>query len=124
MAFTTPIFNLVMDVWNNPNTPSGGLPDFTGVPVQLYVGSKGIFDVQPASQDDWVPPVYLRVPTANYGDVKAGWIFFVNDAHGGGYYKARWKEFMHKGFPNEYYIIVVEQCDNAGTVPFFRNVIY
>jgi hypothetical protein len=122
MSFTLPQFNVSYDGWNYPNTPSGGGPDFSGIPCQFYVPSRGIFDVTPDTQSEWVPPIYIRVPVTSYAAFKAVWIFGVDDGHGIQYYKARWKEVMHLGFPNQYWIAVVEQCDNAGVVPFYKLV--
>lgn len=122
MAFTAPNFNLLMDVWNHTHLPVSSAADFTDVPVQLYIGSKGILDITPAGRADWIPPIYLRIPTTSYGDVKDGWIFGIDNGHGVAYYKARWAEFVHLGFVNEYYTVLVEQTDSSGTVPFYRQV--
>jgi len=108
-----PTFNLLSDMWDSPNTPAANLPDSTNVPMQLYVPSKGLIDVQPDYIPWYVPPVYLRMLSVDAAAWASSWIIECPKASGR-WYRARWKEVIHSGFPNEYLAILVHQCDNVG----------
>jgi len=60
------------------------------------------------------------MPTSETSVFVSGQVFEV-PAESGRYYRARFKERMHQGFPNEYLIVVVVQCNNAG-VPLIRDI--
>lgn len=104
MSVYTPVFNTTCSVWHAPGGPPAA-PDFTS-PCQLYVASKGILDITPGDDTQWVPPIYLRVPIGTnllHNDViecppGSGWI-----------YRVRWTERVHLAFPNEYFVGILEQ---------------
>jgi len=120
MAYTVPQFNLLMDVWFSGHVPSVDLPDAENVPVQFYLYSRGTFDVQPCELELYTPPIWLRLPTSETANFVSGQVFEC-PAESGRYYRARFKERMHQGFPNEYLIVVVVQCNSAG-VPLIRDI--
>lgn len=115
MAFTLPNFNLLADRWVSPNTPAAGAPDFLAIPCQLYVNSRGLLDITPGDFTAWVPPIYIRLQVGAIPPVKDD-IYEVIPGSAD-YYKVRWTQSIHKGFPNEYIVVLVEQCDAAGTTP-------
>lgn len=115
-----PIFNQVCDIWKWPNTPGDGLADYFNIPCQLYLPTKGLLDIQPGDRFFWVPPIYLRMPVAQ----SAAWIdltIVAVPALSNRYYRARWKDKAHLGFPNEYLVVVLEQCDDQG-IALLRDV--
>jgi hypothetical protein len=115
MAFTTPDFNVTFDGWTAGHTPAVDPPDTVGNPCQLYVNSRIPVDQTPGNPDLWVPIIFLRIPLLGYRPVR-GDILEVRPPSAD-YYKARWVQNCHVGFPNEYVIAVVEQCNSAGTTP-------
>lgn len=120
MANYLPNFNLLCDMWVSPDVPAFDLPTYMNVPAQLYVASKGLLDITPGVGGEWVPPIYLRVSITSIAE----WTTFsiVECPVGSGeYLKVRWKEHVHRGFPNEYLTAIVEQCDDQGN-PIFRYV--
>lgn len=121
MAFDVPSFNVVADLWFGTATPDGGDPDIEDQPCQLYIASRGIFDITPGVLLEWVPPIYLRMPLADISNWRNLQIVECLPSTGR-YYKARWKEIMHLGFSNAYLITILEQCDGAGTA-IIRDVV-
>jgi len=120
MAFTVPHFNVTANLWYGHRVPDDGAPDASDQPCQFYVPPRGLFDVTPGELELWVPPIYFRMPI----DQHTSWVqtTIVEVLPGSGrYFRARWKEVMHMGFPNEYLMIVIEQCMSDG-VPFIRDV--
>jgi len=69
---------------------------------------------------EWVPPIQLRMPVEAGTAWLAAWIIEC-PVESNRYYLLRWKERQHQGFPNEYLLAIVEQCDEDG-VPIFRDV--
>lgn len=106
MAFpyVLPTFNIFANVWRGTD-PLTDPPDFVFA-AQLYFNSRGLFDITPTVLAEWVPPLYLRVPLGS--DLQVGDI--VEAAVGDGwYYAVRWVDRVHRGFPNEYFVGVLEQ---------------
>lgn len=111
--YTLPTFNLVADAWVAPNAPNLDVADIPNVPVQKYISSRAAFDIQPMELLAWVPPVYLRIDPA-FGGLHADvWVWEVPQGSGV-YYRARWKDLIHEGFPNEYEMHLLCQCDGDG----------
>jgi hypothetical protein len=112
MAFTLPTFNLSANVWVNANLPNASPPDVMGVMVQLYINTRGLLDVTPNAWDTWVPPVWVRIAIAGFDDT-----YNIFEVPGGSakYYRVRWRDVIHKGFPNEYGAYLCEQVINDGT---------
>jgi hypothetical protein len=107
-----PTFNLTSRVWRPPHEPPGE-PTFI-TPSQLYIASRGLIDIQPGQDHLWQPPIYLRVPKTTFlrrNDV-------VEVEEGDGYfYRVRWAEKVHRGFPNEYVTAIMEQLTDAPVPP-------
>lgn len=119
-TYTVPDFNLLADLWFGTATPGADAPDVEDQECQLYIPSRGLLDIEPGTQLFWVPPIYLRMPIANLINWTS--LTVVEVVPGSQrYYRARWKEIMHEGFPNEYLMCIVEQCDEDG-VPILRDV--
>lgn len=110
---TKPVFNVTANAWLTPNVPGGSPPDYT-LSVQIYIASRGLIDCQPGTPLFWVPPVYVRFDDAGSPLGPGVWIWEIPSLSGR-FYRVRWKEVVHLGFPNEYKIHVVEQCDTGGT---------
>jgi len=113
MAYTVPQFNILVDVWDAGHVPDDDAPDFENVTGQLYVYSRVSFDVQPCDLELYQPALQLRLPL----DVLAIWVssqVYEIPAESGRYYRARFKERVHIGFPNEYLVAYVVQCNGAG----------
>lgn len=113
MAYTTPNFNLLCDVWNSGHVPGSDTPDFENVACQLYVNGRTMFDVQPCDLETYQPAIAIRLPPSIIPIWSAGQIFEV-PAESGFYYRARFKERMHLGFPNQYLAVWVVQCGADG----------
>jgi hypothetical protein len=120
MAYTVPQFNLLCDIWNAGHVPSVDDPDAENVPCQFYLYSRGTFDVQPCELELYTPPIWIRMPIAEEALFVSGQVFEC-PAESGRYYRARFKERMHQGFANQYLIVVVVQCNDAG-VPLIRDI--
>lgn len=120
MAYTTPNFNLLVDVWDAGNVPADDDPDFENVTMQLYVYSRVSFDVQPCELELYQPPIQLRMPVSVLAIWTSGQVFEC-PAESGRYYRARFKEKIHQGFPNEYLVAYVVQCDDTGA-PIARDI--
>jgi hypothetical protein len=120
MAYTVPQFNLLCDIWNAGHVPSVDDPDAENVPCQFYLYSRGTFDVQPCELELYTPTIWIRLPIGETANFVSGQVFEC-PAESGRYYRARFKERMHQGFPNEYLIVVVVQCTEDG-VPMIRDI--
>jgi len=121
MPFTPPQFNVPSDVWYCGNTPADGVPDVENVSVQLYINPRAPFSIDETILLTFeTPAIYVRMPR----DTLSIWqqLHIVEiPAESGRYYVARWKEIMHLGFPNEYLVVSVHQCDGSG-VPILRDI--
>jgi len=113
MAYTLPVFNVPIDVWDAGHTPAVDDPDFENVNVQFYVYSRVSFDVMPCDLELYQPPIQIRMPASTSAIWVSGQIFEA-PAESGRYYKARFKERVHMGFPNEYLVVYVAQCQSDG----------
>lgn len=120
MAYTVPNFNVFADVWSTGHVPSEDDPDFENLTVQFYIYSRVSFDVQPCELELYQPPIQIRIPVAAPIPWAAGQVFEV-PAESGRYYRARFKERVHIGFPNEYLVVVVSQCGADG-IPVLRDI--
>lgn len=121
MAFSLPNFNIPGDVYINPNLPSSGTPDLTGVLAQVYLHSRGDWDMTPANNDEWNPTIHLRfdfstLAVFGYLQVKNIWTY--TDVNGFVYnYRCRWWDVVHPGFSNQYLLWLCEQVDKNGNSP-------
>jgi len=120
MAYTVPNFNVFADVWSTGHVPADDDPDFENLTVQLYIYSRVSFDVQPCELELYQPPIQIRIPRAASTPWVEGQVFEV-PAESGRYYRARFKERVHIGFPNEYLVVVVVQCGSDG-IPILRDI--
>jgi len=120
-VYSLPQFNLVGDAWTDPFTPDADSPDVVNVPVQLYVFSRGAFDLQYGELLAWSPPVYVRIDP-DFGALPLNlWIWEVPQGSER-YYRVRFKSLIHEGFPNEYEFHLVGQCRGDG-IEELRNVV-
>lgn len=116
VSYRLPTFNVLANLWLTDVPPADGEPGATGVPVQLYVSSRGLLDITPGQRELWVPPIYLR----HSKDIGIGRIYYAEVPSGSGeYYKARWTCRMHLGFANEYVQVVMEMCCSDGGFSFY-----
>jgi len=121
MSYTVPQFNLVANIWDC-QFPADGDPDWTDVPVQKYLRSRMSLDVEPQATDGfwrkYAPPIQLRFPRDHdaFLGIAASWshVVFEVPAGSGAYFRTRWQEIQHEGFPNEYAIILVTPCTIDG----------
>lgn len=114
MAIQLPNFNLTFDLWVAGSTPAANPPTFTGVPCQVYLHSKADIDQIYPNSDNWMPPIYLRVPIGTVRPSPADIIqvnYLALD-----YYIVAFTQNIHMGFPNEYLMCMIKQCDNAGSI--------
>lgn len=105
-------FNISTAIYRTPDVYPGS-PTFL-TPCQLYLSSRGMLDITPGSDNDWVPPIYLRVPALF--DLRPGDIAECPEETGR-LYRVRWVEDMHKGFPNEYRVGILEQTVQPFPLP-------
>jgi len=120
MAYTVPVFNLFADVWFDGHTPAVDDPDVENLAVQKYLYARGVWDIQPCEMEVYVPPIYLRIPFTESATWQSSQIFEC-PAESGKYYRARFKEVFHEGFPNQYLAAIVVQC-NAEGLPLIRDI--
>jgi len=120
MAYTTPVFNVPVDVWDAGNLPSDVPPDFENVTCQFYVYSRVSFDVNPCDLELYCPAIQIRMPLSTLTIWESSQVYEV-PAESGRYYRARFKERVHLGFVNEYLVVYVVQCTDAG-VPLIRDI--
>lgn len=120
MAYTVPNFNVFADVWSTGHVPADDDPDFENLTVQFYIYSRVSFDVQPCELELYQPPIQIRIPVVAPIPWSQGQVFEV-PPESGRYYRARFKERVHIGFPNEYLVVVVVQCGADG-VPILRDI--
>jgi len=121
MVYSVPQFNLLARIWDC-RFPADGDPDWEDVPVQKYIRSRMSLDVGPQVEagwwQNWTPPIQLRFPRDHlaFVDPPALWshLSFEVPAGSGQFYRAQWQEVQHQGFVNEYAIILVTPCDEAG----------
>jgi hypothetical protein len=104
MSFVLPSFNVFASVWRPPNAPPA-TEDFTYA-CQLYFTSKGQFDIEPRTFENYNPPIYLRVPKGT--DLQVDDIVECEPASGW-FYVVRFVERVHLGFANEYFLGILEQ---------------
>jgi hypothetical protein len=115
MAFSLPNFNLLVSFWIPGHTPHDDPPDEVDIPCQIYISNKGFLDIVAGDPDSFRPPIFLRVPFDNEF-TQQGTIAAVQPGLGD-CYKVRWCQNTHKGFPNEYTVLLCEQCSTDGSTP-------
>lgn len=112
MAYTLPNFNLTFNLWLSPTAPDDSPPFATDIPCQVYVHAKADIDQIQGGSNDWVPPIYIRVPLnakrPQVGDIIQ--IIYLGED----YYRVTWTQNIHMGFPNEYVMVLTKHCDAAG----------
>lgn len=104
MSYTPPIFNIDCNIWHD-GVPITDPPDiFTQ--CQLYVNSRVSLNVNETDDEEWVPPIFLRVPFGT--DVRR--LDSVECVAGSGvWYHVRWVERVHLGFANQYVMALLSQ---------------
>lgn len=112
MPVFAPTFNLACDLWRAPNAYPN-VPDLS-FSCQLYVASRGLVDITPGSSALWQPPIYLRLPA--FSDIRPT-DQIECPAGSGRLYNTRWVEDVHKGFPNEYRVGLLEQTAQPFPLP-------
>ncbi len=112
-VYTPPVFNVLADIWYADHVPASSPPDEENQQVQFYIYSRHGLNIEPGQQELWVPPIYIRLPAAA-NDIWVSAQIVECPAESGRYYRARWKDIYHLGFPNQYLVILVEQCDDEG----------
>lgn len=113
MAFSVPVFNVLIDLWFGEHTPFTQDADVFNQSAQFYLNSRGALDVKPGDKSSYTPPIIVRLPTVAIANWTAVTVMEIPGGTGR-YYRARFKEVMHLGFPNQYLMIVAEQCNEKG----------
>lgn len=120
MPFTPPLFNLLFNYWAPGNLPSGG-PALASYYAQLYVYSRSAADSFPGNNLTYPPSVWLRVSKATIQDIApdivGSYWSFTDTVPVVRYYRCRWWEWTHVGFPNQYGMLNVDQVSSSGVVP-------
>ena len=115
MAYRLPNFNLSARIWTGGSTPSGGAPTLTGIPCQLYVHSKGVYGDFPVGTFQTIPTILFRFPVGLYAPAVGDIIDSVSPIND--YYLVGFSQKIHAGFPNQYLLVSVLQCDQFGVTP-------
>lgn len=113
-TYNVPNFNLRIRGWNPGHTPAGDPPDHTDVPAQLYVRTQSMIATDPFPPVGFKPSIFLRFPTPSLF-VLNGSIWEPHNEDPGAYNLVVWLQKVHLGFPNEYLLAMVSQCDAMGT---------
>jgi hypothetical protein len=123
MSFTLPNFNITFNVWYPANTPNAAAAD-TATAGQFYIWSKGGFGKVDTGFTRGFPNLFIRIPIGFVKAIEGAGQTLVNAIFGtadpivvNSYYRCIFWDTIHKGFPNEYGVCQVEQCDGAGTSP-------
>ena len=101
--YTLPTFNLTANIWRDTSSVLDP-PDVVS-PAQLYVNSRMVIPLTPGDDAVYVPCVLLRVPKGT--DLQEDDQVQV-DAADFWFYRCRWVERVHRGFPNEYFVGILE----------------
>lgn len=117
MAFTLPMFNLSLNIWEPGHTPLADPPDRAGIMGQIYVLSRPSLEVTPGDKKFWVHPINLRIAKEEVACLE-GTIVEDPASPFGGYYKIRWGCRCHAGFDNEYQMYLMELCNSDGSVRY------
>jgi len=115
MAFSLPLFNVSFDAWTGGHVPAVDAPDSVDNPCQLYLNAKFPADQADGDPAFYTPTIFLRIPLLGYRPIR-GDIVQVRPPTVD-YYKVRWIQNVHIGFPNEYIAAAVEQCNAVGATP-------
>lgn len=117
MAYTPPQFNVFADVWYAPHVPANDEPDVENQACQFYVTPKGQYFLDPPPFSFFPPPIYLRMPFAD-STVWASLFICEVPPESGRFFRAVWKELVHLGFPNQYRLVILFQCDDFGAAAY------
>jgi len=120
MAYTPPNFNITVNVWNTGHVPDVDFPDVVDLAAQFYIYSRVSADIHPCELELYHPLTQIRLPLAAIALWVAGQIFEV-PAASGRFYRAKLKDRIHLGFPNEYLVAYVVQCNELGE-PYQRDI--
>jgi len=113
MSWNVPQWVSLCNLWSVGETPADDVPFETDLECQLYLPARGILDITPGEPLLWVPPIWFRLPLSARTSWEA-YSIVECPAGSGEYYRARFKQVAHLGFPNEYLSSVVDQCDENG----------
>jgi len=105
-VFIDPIYNLLCAAWVSGNKPSIGPADFSAIPCQLYYNSR---IGQPL-----IAQYLLRIDVSAIPSIDTLTIFEVIEGSTK-YFRNTGSFWVHRGFPNEYWSVDLEQCDQFGT---------
>jgi len=109
--WTLPDFNETAYVWQSPNVPALDPVDFT-IDCQLYVHTKLSVSEDTFGGLGSFIQAFIRCPYVS-GQLGVDYVFEVPQAYGR-YLRAMYGYRVHLGFPNEYLLISVYQCDGNG----------
>lgn len=126
MPYVPPTYNLSATFWGAGHIPSTHAPDGI-IAFQHYLQPRLTGMWEPAFDNVVEPPIQFRIEPATYLVLRAnshsviapnaivktilGW----TDANGlTWYYRVKWWEWMHPGFPNAYIVMDVSQCGDGG----------
>lgn len=122
-TYTLPNFNLLCNMNICNRDFSSGVPDYIGFPVQKYVNSRDMNAINgfPPWFAEWyrygLMQIALRFPRiAPFNTAHPYWNIGMFEVPGGSsqFYRTLQNEVMHEGFPNEYALVRVVQCDPFG----------
>lgn len=120
MPFTPPDFNLTGNWYQLGNDPNVNPPDLT-TNVQLYTYSKFLPNQLEFPGPKFAAGQEVRMAIGDYvalGVMQTGSIWGIQDINAmQWYYLVLWWDACHRGFPNEYLMMIVTQCDHLGVTP-------
>lgn len=122
MPFKLPDFNLLCNIWPVHDAPGEGPAMYQDVPCQLHLNSRTPVAQEYGTYWAWNPTIFLRMPLEYLLAWTQAGIIEISSGDPD-YYIPRMKERMHRGFPNEYLVIMCDQSNAAGT-PEAKNVVY
>jgi hypothetical protein len=115
MFFELPTFNVDFQGWRTGNVPGVDPADFGPFDCQLYVNSRGALDMSPGFEADWFPPIVIRFPLGSFAPQSDD--IYECEIGSGFYYRFRMWERVHLGFGNEYWMVLVDQCNADRSMP-------
>lgn len=119
MAFTLPQFNLPLLVWRSGSSPFVDPPDVEDLTCQLFIRSRMSLDITGGDDSSYSPPIILRIPLGF--QPLPGDVYGVN-GNAITYYKLRWSHIIHWEFPNAYWHVIVEMCNDRGATPINTQI--
>jgi hypothetical protein len=109
MPFTTPVFNLLCDIYSAGSPPPVGPPILTAVPCQYYIDARSMNFIEGVARSVRIPSNFPGVIpsgtpfigdlvkfTTGYGSIVVGISFWILE-----------RTTNHDGFPNEYISLLV-----------------